>query len=104
MDLKSIRNVHLYLGCFFAPLLMAFVLSGVLQTFHLHEERKDGYQPLAPVKALAEVHMHQRFSVYDQEPSTSFRFLVLLMSLGLLTTTGLGVFMALGLPSHGKLW
>jgi len=97
--MKTIRNIHLYLGCFFAPLLIFFVISGSLQTFNLHEKHKnnDGYKPPAIIKALSEVHTHQRLAYGNKnpKPSITFRFLLLLMSLGLLTTTVLGVLMAL---------
>ncbi len=92
------RNIHLYLGCFFAPLLVFFVISGALQTFNLHEthESNADYKPPAIIKIFSEVHMHQRltYSNKDLKPSETFRFLLLIMSFGLLATTALGVLMA----------
>jgi len=35
----KVRLVHFYLGVFFAPLILFFALSGVLQVFKLHEVR-----------------------------------------------------------------
>ncbi len=35
------RNVHLYLGVFFAPLLIFFVVSGCWQTFDLNQARPE---------------------------------------------------------------
>jgi hypothetical protein len=33
--MNKIRNVHLYLGCFFAPMLSFFAVSGTWQELHL---------------------------------------------------------------------
>jgi hypothetical protein len=37
----KLRLVHFYLGPFFAPLILFFALSGVLQVFKLHEAYRD---------------------------------------------------------------
>ena len=37
MSLAQIRTVHYYAGVFFAPTIIFFALSGVLQLFKLHE-------------------------------------------------------------------
>lgn len=37
----KVRLVHFYLGVFFAPLILFFALSGVLQVFKLHEAYRD---------------------------------------------------------------
>ena len=99
MNFKTLRNVHLYLGCFFAPLLIFFIVTGCLQTLGLHEEHKSesNYKPPAIIKVLSEVHKDQRW-VDDHlrpEPSQPFRYLVLLMGLGLSVTMALGILMAL---------
>lgn len=96
MNIAKMRNFHLYLGCFFAPLLVFFIVSGCLQSFEWHEA-EDGRNPPAILKILSQVHMHQRLTQTNQdlEPSVGFRFLVLFMSLGLTVTMVLGVIMAL---------
>ena len=44
--LQLLRQIHLYLGVFTAPAILFFALSGVLQTFGLHETTKDSsYKP-----------------------------------------------------------
>ena len=64
MNIKAMRNVHLYLGVFFAPLLIFFLISGCWQTFGLHEAKKDGsYAPPAIIKALSSVHKDQRWAM-----------------------------------------
>lgn len=35
--MNKLRLVHFYLGVFFAPLVILFAFTGVLQVFKLHE-------------------------------------------------------------------
>jgi len=104
MNIKVMRNVHLYLGVFFAPLLMFFLVTGCLQTFNLHERSKTGdYVPPAIIKSLAQVHKDQRWVDSKKVPksSTPFRVLILLMSLGLVVTTILGILLSF---KYTKTW
>jgi hypothetical protein len=97
MNIKVMRNIHLYLGVFFAPLLMFFLVSGCWQTFDLHEASKSGdYKPPAIIKSLSQVHKDQRWVDSKMVPQSSvpFQWLIVLMSVGLLITTILGVMMA----------
>jgi hypothetical protein len=97
MNIKVMRNIHLYLGVFFAPLLMFFLISGSWQTFDLHEASDSGdYKPPAIIKSLSAVHKDQRWADRQKKPESSvpFRYLVLLMAAGLLVTTALGIVMA----------
>ena len=108
MNIKSLRMIHLYLGCFFAPILIFFVLSGAWQTFNLHHSRKDGYTAPAVLKSLSDVHKNQRFTTgkgrSGSEPSSAFRYFVLAMSAGLLTTTILGIVMAFKFTKPWLVW
>ena len=107
MNIKSMRNVHLYLGVFFAPLLLFFIVSGCLQTFNLHEANKlRHYTPAEIVKSLSQVHMNQHLAYghVPRLPSKSFRYLVLLMSIGLFITTVLGLLMAFKYTSPWLVW
>ena len=97
MNIKAMRNIHLYLGVFFSPLLVFFLISGCWQTFNLHEASEDGnYKPPAIIKSFSQVHKDQRWVDRNKKPqsSTPFRCLVVLMSLGLLATTILGIVLA----------
>ena len=97
MNIKAMRNIHLYLGVFFAPLLLFFLFTGCLQTFNLHEASKSGdYVPPAIIKTLSGVHKDQRWGEGKMAPKSSvpFKYLILLMSVGLLVTTLLGITMA----------
>lgn len=97
MNIKAMRNIHLYLGVFFAPLLIFFLISGSWQTFYLHEARKNSsYVPPAIIKSLSQIHKEQRWGSGKEAPKSSlpFRCLVVLMAVGLLATTILGIIMA----------
>lgn len=108
MNIKALRNVHLYLGCFFAPLLVLFIVSGCWQTFNLHRASKqaDGYKPPAIIKLISSVHIDQCWGdkKAGAQPSRAFQCLVILMSLGLLTTTSLGIAMAFKYVKPGIVW
>ncbi|HWE86860.1 MAG TPA: hypothetical protein VG267_18085 [Terracidiphilus sp.] len=58
--LKLARQLHLYLGTFFAPSIVFFAFTGALQLFSLHEGHPgDAYQPPAWVQKLASIHKDQ---------------------------------------------
>lgn len=94
--MKRIRQIHLYLGVFFAPLVIFFALSGALQTFRLQESPKDNsYTAPAWIVRLSEVHINQR-SVKDRNVASSLplKWFVVLMAVGLIATSVLGIYMA----------
>jgi hypothetical protein len=41
MDLVQLRKIHYYAGVFFAPTIIFFAFTGVLQVFKLHETYRD---------------------------------------------------------------
>ncbi len=119
--LKRVRQFHLWLGTFFAPAILFFAFTGALQTFSLHEGRPgDPYQPPQWIVKLAQIHKKQNMATKPPSPprtpdrarqsprkdeapakprqdSASTRILkwfVFLMSLGLISTTALGIYMA----------
>jgi len=107
MNIKVMRNVHLYLGCFFSPLLVLFLVTGCWQTFDLHHASKDGsYKPPGIVRSLSQVHMDQRWADNNTrpQPSVIFRYLIILMALGLLATTMLGIIMAFKYTKPWMVW
>jgi len=109
-----VRQFHLWLGTFFAPAILFFAFTGALQTFSLHEGRPgESYQPPQWIVKLAQIHKKQNMATRPPSPprlprkdeapakprqdSASTRILkwfVFLMSLGLIATTGLGIYMA----------
>lgn len=94
--MKRIRKTHLYLGLLFAPLLIFFAVTGAWQTFTLHEKQGANAPPPSMWFVLpSEVHKGQRLSARpDVGPSIPFRWFVLLMSIGLVISSILGVYMA----------
>lgn len=91
MDLM--RRSHLLLGCFFAPALFFFALSGIFQTLRLHKDAKDGAQAPAFFKVLAKIHKDQKLPEASS-PSWPLQGFVLLMSAGFIVSTGVGLMMA----------
>jgi hypothetical protein len=90
--MKSLRQLHLYLGCFFAPLVAFFALTGILQTYRLHEAPKNQPPPPAWIKTLATVHKDQHLA--RNEPAAVMRFVTAAMAVALTVTMVLGVVMA----------
>ena len=113
--LNGVRRLHLYFGVFFAPSILFFAFTGALQTFGLHEGGKgESYTPPAWIVQLARVHKDQRLENHPKKPSSStenhtehphehpaarphipwLKWFVLAMSIGLITTTLMGIYMA----------
>lgn len=63
--MKTIRQLHLYTGVFFAPTIIFFAFTGFLQTYSWHEGAK------APrwIVALENVHTHQRMPPPPPQPA-----------------------------------
>lgn len=114
--LKQARQLHLYLGTFFAPSILFFALTGALQLFGLHQARPGGsYQPPVWIAKLASLHKNQNLAVKraaPPQPATEARktpppekrqvskftyalkWFFLGTSAGLVFTTLLGIYMA----------
>lgn len=55
--LKTVRQVHNFVGVFFAPTILFFAITGGLQMFGLHESsRGSSYVPPAILVHLAQLH------------------------------------------------
>jgi hypothetical protein len=155
----KIRQLHLYLGTFFAPAIIFYALTGAFQTFQYHEEHEG--RPAIPIfEKLAEIHKDQRVPKWvkpapqpqtekpaaaqttqpagnaispnagstatqpeaaakpapqpkpsspprapRRKPSIPFKFFAVFMSVGLMFTTSLGVYMAFrSTREKGKVW
>jgi hypothetical protein len=119
--LKRVRQFHLWLGTFFAPAILFFAFTGALQTFSLHEGRPgESYQPPQWIVKLAQIHKKQNMATRPPGPPRTpdrakqaqrkddapakprqdavstliLKWFVFLMSLGLISTTALGIYMA----------
>jgi uncharacterized membrane protein len=74
--MKTLRKMHLYLGCVFSPMLILFAMTGAAQMFGIH------------FGILSEVHLRH----YGSWP---FILLSILMGLSVVITAILGIVMAL---------
>ena len=94
--LKRVRRLHLYLGVFFAPLLLFFIVSGWYQTAN-PDRRKGPDEARAFWDRMRSVHAEQ---ILPDEKTEKYspklmRWFVYAMSLALIVTVGLGVVLAL---------
>jgi hypothetical protein len=56
---RRLRKLHHYVGLFFTPAIIFFAFSGMLQTIGLHENHGPGPQPQAWIRWMASVHKDQ---------------------------------------------
>lgn len=95
--MKWTRRVHLYLGCFFTPMLLFYLLTGWYQTINPDRLKHPGEAETFLQKART-VHVDQIYPGQDEfgKPSSPklFQFLVVVMSLAATITIALGVFLA----------
>jgi hypothetical protein len=101
--LRRLRQVHLLLGCFFAPFLTYFALSGAWQTLRWNEAPKN--QPANVYSLMSFPHVYQTMpgAVPKIERSHSFKWFAVLMSFGFIATAALGVYMAWRAASQRRL-
>ncbi|HYY58262.1 MAG TPA: hypothetical protein VE842_13090 [Pyrinomonadaceae bacterium] len=94
--MKRLREIHFYLGVFFAPMIIFFALSGALQTFRLQETpRGSTYTPPSWIVLLADIHKDQRARHAQGVPrSAPLMWFVVVMAVGLISTSLLGIYMA----------
>jgi glycerol uptake facilitator-like aquaporin len=95
--MRLLRRIHTYLGCFFAPLLLFYVLTGWYQTVN-HDRLKSPAEAETLVQRLRTVHVDQIYPT-DREvtrPSSPkmFQVLVVAMAVALVTTVLLGIVLA----------
>jgi len=89
---RLLLRIHRYLGCFLAPAMLFFAVSGAWQAFRLHETKKDGSYRAPPVLArLSEVHKAERISGTAE---TLFRVGELAVAVMFATTAIIGLVMA----------
>jgi len=93
--MKTLRRVHLYLGCFFAPLLVFFAISGTWQVFSAHFPTASG--ETSPKLALLST-LHTGRGLKMGEPATlsspAMKYVIVAMAAALVVTIALGVLMA----------
>jgi len=93
--MKLLRRLHLYLGCFFAPLLLFYVGSGWYQTLRIDRAKNVGEADTWVAK-ITSVHKDQ---IWPTESAMSystqaFKVLVVLMSIALILSVLTGIYLA----------
>lgn len=117
--MKKIRMLHRYMGLFFSPAILFFAFSGALQTFNLHKPNKStGYIPASWILKIAKLHKDQSLAQSKEKAAVAppdsetvdkseskkaprkanstlpLKCFVLVMSVGLIVSTILGIYMA----------
>ena len=93
--MKTLRRVHLYLGCFFAPLLLFYVITGWYQT--VNPDRRKGVGDSTDfISRLSRVHVEQYYPTESASGYSTylFRGMIVIMAVALMTTVILGVILA----------
>jgi len=90
-----IRQIHTWLGVFFAPMLLGFIFTGAWQTFVSDDDRKVG----AFNQAMSKISMIHTDDYYhngtdDYHASLYFKYMVAAMSAALMLTILLGLALA----------
>jgi hypothetical protein len=85
--MKKLRLLHLYLGCIFAPMLLFFAISGIWQTLGIGHS---GFLAM-----LSTAHRMTRLKSGFTLSSGVLRGFILVMALGFIVSTVLGIVMAL---------
>ena len=95
--MRALRRWHTYLGCFFAPLLLFYVLTGWYQTVY-HDRLKSPGDAETLGEKLRTVHVDQIYPTNREvsHPSSPklFQAMVVIMAIALVTTVLLGIFLA----------
>lgn len=122
--IQQARQLHLYLGTFFAPAILFFAITGALQTFSFHERtRGSSYDPPVLLMKLAQLHKKQTLAIVQKKPAPQeagnpaahtenragaetakpqsqpagtllMKWFTFVMAIGLVTTTLLGIYMS----------
>jgi hypothetical protein len=126
LKLSKARQMHLYLGMIFAPSIMFFAFTGSLMVFSLHEDH-NGYEPPQWIEVVAQIHKNQKTTLKRKQPELQdvapsperknqikseppvarilLKWFCLSMSIGIILTTGLGIYMSfIYNKEHRLLW
>jgi hypothetical protein len=104
--MRSLRRLHLYLGCFFAPLLLFYVSTGWHQTLRTNRNKSLGEKG-DWISNLTSVHVDQIYPSPKVEEYSPFLFrcLIVIMCVSLISTVGLGIFLAFrSSRKHWPVW
>jgi hypothetical protein len=92
---QRLRQIHLFLGVFFSPLLLLFIITGWWQTFITDEDRDRGSFNLIMGK-FSTIHMDSYFARNGASHHSSeiFKILVATMAMGLIISILIGLALA----------
>ncbi|MDD5263011.1 MAG: hypothetical protein PHD76_14300 [Methylacidiphilales bacterium] len=99
--MKTLRSIHLYIGCIFAPMICFFAATGIMQKIWLHGSQKQTHGFLG---LLSTLHTGLGFKTSDHISTLSsdlMDWFVWIMALSLVLNVILGVVMAYKF-GHGK--
>ncbi|MDQ6631769.1 MAG: hypothetical protein M3Y82_08415 [Verrucomicrobiota bacterium] len=101
--MNKLRKLHLFLGCFFSPILLFFICTGWYQTLH-PDRRKGAGEAEGIIDRARSVHADSLLpSASAQTYSTKpFRYFVVVMAIALIATIILGLILAFRF--HRKKW
>jgi hypothetical protein len=87
----KLRQIHLYLGCFFAPMLVLYAVTGIYQLLGLGHGRNASW-----LRYLSSIHTeHASSKLETLNPASPFLIIfIVLMALSLIFTIILGIIMA----------
>jgi hypothetical protein len=101
--LQRIRAIHTWLGVFFSPLLLLFIITGWWQTFATEDTKDKGFLNSIMVK-FSTIHTDNYFPGHagTHHASQHFKILVACMAVALILTILLGL--ALACQTAKKFW
>jgi hypothetical protein len=101
--LQRVRQIHTWLGVFFSPLLLLFIITGWWQTFVSEDDKDKGFFNSIMVK-FSTIHTDDYFSknAGSHHGSEHFKILVACMAAALIFTILLGL--ALACLTVKKFW
>lgn len=93
--MKLLRRIHLWLGCFFAPLLLFYIGTGWYQTFNVNRNKSLG-EASDWISRLRSVHVDQVYPAPSVERYSTgwYKPLVVAMAVALIATILLGIVLA----------
>lgn len=93
--IRWLRSLHTFLGVFFSPLLLLFVVTGWWQTVSPNRNKGLGFGN-SWIEKLSTIHIDNYFPLSGARTYSTdlFKVLVVIMALGLIFSTLLGLVMA----------
>jgi hypothetical protein len=93
--IRWLRRLHTFLGVFFSPLLLLFVITGWWQTVTVNRNKGLGFGT-SWIEKLSTIHVDNYFPLAGAHNYSTdlFKALVVIMAIGLVFTTLLGLVMA----------